>query len=833
MATSDNSRKGSHIKNAFVYAFVKLEGETVPFRIINNTKAARATSIEIRHAPNGSPNMADHFYVEIDAESLRGFREEGDTVTFTFDGANFHIPERFNHLPHYKVLQDAKRDNVIALQINSERALEKNREALRQHIELLRNDDRASPSRVVGQQFPRRTHFLSPSEYQNAYLDDIEAELAQKQKVLDEMFGKHIGIEWEPIGRGGDIGCAVHFQPRDISRLEAWRPDDDQTFELFLPDRIGWKRILELNFLSDQIAQFLSDGVMRLTVLRKNMDADVINIVDELRKERAEAVATGTALTFEYRLKARASRTEYEIQKRAFEALMGILQNPEPEQRVQLDWVVKGLEGSEAESFTLPTRDIGLEGFELDRYQEAAVVRVLCDTIPSGVTLIGGPSGTGKSKTIESIVIAACRNRQKTPIIYCCPYDIPLLEAVRRLDSLFRGARIIHLLSRQAGPKYSRDHLSTKYSLAGYRKRWVNAHPGHPLVERFWSILPPDHPSYQDLAYFDGDMRIFSEIDEEIWRQVDVVICTVGMALSENVSRNFHPKLLILDEAFAVTEGLTLALMLKYRGSLNLCVLAGDSQQQHPLSLRFNRETLLSMAGRLERGGWGISRLKLNHRTDPEICELLREYAYNSATLTNKTAPKEYYLENANHVLSRNNRFKPSFLNICGTQSAQVWINVVGKEEVIGSGTLFNITEVQVVKELIRSLTTTESLSEREITVLTPYTGQVGKLREALSSELLRGLSLASIQGYQGKENELIILSLVRSNDFRKIGVLDSNTRITTAISRARFANIVVGNYEMMSMALEDSQDHRGRHIKRLLRLQLIPVVQYNQCIFS
>lgn len=82
------------------------------------------------------------------------------------------------------------------------------------------------------------------------------------------------------------------------------------------------------------------------------------------------------------------------------------------------------------------------------------------------------------------------------------------------------------------------------------------------------------------------------------------------------------------------------------------------------------------------------------------------------------------------------------------------------------------------------------------LTVLTPYCGQLLALRHAfgLRGAALGGCMLRSVDQYQGEENELVLLSLVRSNAEGSIGFLGVDNRVCVALSRARLGLFVIGN---------------------------------------
>ncbi|MEM7395482.1 MAG: C-terminal helicase domain-containing protein, partial [Verrucomicrobiota bacterium] len=81
-------------------------------------------------------------------------------------------------------------------------------------------------------------------------------------------------------------------------------------------------------------------------------------------------------------------------------------------------------------------------------------------------------------------------------------------------------------------------------------------------------------------------------------------------------------------------------------------------------------------------------------------------------------------------------------------------------------------------------------LAPSDIAVITPYTAQVNLLREQLPSEVESG----TIDGFQGREKEAIIISLVRSNPEKEIGFLKDTRRMNVALTRARRKLMVIGD---------------------------------------
>mmetsp|Transcript_13045 Transcript_13045/g.26460 ORF Transcript_13045/g.26460 Transcript_13045/m.26460 type:complete len:379 (+) Transcript_13045:2863-3999(+) len=83
----------------------------------------------------------------------------------------------------------------------------------------------------------------------------------------------------------------------------------------------------------------------------------------------------------------------------------------------------------------------------------------------------------------------------------------------------------------------------------------------------------------------------------------------------------------------------------------------------------------------------------------------------------------------------------------------------------------------------------------RQISVISPYAGQVRRLRKTLSEEI----EIDTVDGFQGRENEAIVISLVRSNDTGQVGFLSDSRRLNVAITRAKRHVCVIGDSATIS----------------------------------
>ena len=101
--------------------------------------------------------------------------------------------------------------------------------------------------------------------------------------------------------------------------------------------------------------------------------------------------------------------------------------------------------------------------------------------------------------------------------------------------------------------------------------------------------------------------------------------------------------------------------------------------------------------------------------------------------------------------------------------------------------------EAGMVVKVVNELLAIGDLMPEDIGVISPYSGQVRLIRE-LFEEKIEGLEIKSVDGYQGREKEVIVLSTVRSNDDGVVGFLSDYRRLNVAMTRAKRGLIVIGD---------------------------------------
>lgn len=128
-----------------------------------------------------------------------------------------------------------------------------------------------------------------------------------------------------------------------------------------------------------------------------------------------------------------------------------------------------------------------------------------------------------------------------------------------------------------------------------------------------------------------------------------------------------------------------------------------------------------------------------------------------------------------------------------------------GPEELASSGTSYlNRTEASNV-EKITTRFLKAGIRPDQIGIITPYEGQRAYLVQymqyqgSLHAKLYQEIEIASVNAFQGREKDLIIMSCVRSNEHEGIGFLNDPRRLNVALTRAKYGIIIVGNPKVLS----------------------------------
>lgn len=239
-------------------------------------------------------------------------------------------------------------------------------------------------------------------------------------------------------------------------------------------------------------------------------------------------------------------------------------------------------------------------------------------------------------------------------------------------------------------------------------------------------------------------------------------------------------KIVIVEEAARELEGFVLASI--PRGAEHL-ILLGDHKQLRPVctSREFGRTygLELSLFERLINNGAHCPMLNDQRRMRPEIADLVRDIY---PTLTDHT--------------STLNRPQIDGINL----KVPVFFLKHEEREVQDGSGYYNPWEAKMVAHLCRYLLV-QGVCPSEITVLAAYRKQIA----CITNEIKKirgtsfGLRVCTVDGFQGEENTIIILSLVRSNSEALIGFMKMENRVCVALSRAKDGFFLVGDVNCLT----------------------------------
>ncbi|KAH0910489.1 hypothetical protein HID58_033810 [Brassica napus] len=275
-----------------------------------------------------------------------------------------------------------------------------------------------------------------------------------------------------------------------------------------------------------------------------------------------------------------------------------------------------------------------------------------------------------------------------------------------------------------------------------------------------------------------------------------IIFCTASGASQMTVERTGSIELLVVDEAAQLKECESVA-ALQLQG-LRHVVLIGDELQLPAMvqsevceKAKFGR----SLFERLVLLGHNKHLLDVQYRMHPSI-SLFPNMEFYGGKISDAAIVKE-------------RGYQKRFLqgNMFGSFS---FINVgLGKEEFGDGNSPKNMVEVAVISEIISNLfkVSSETKTKMSVGVISPYKGQIRAIQERIGdkynnvSDQLFTLNVRSVDGFQGGEEDVIIISTVRSNGNGKIGFLSNHQRANVALTRARHCLWVVGNERTLTMS--------------------------------
>ncbi|MFN3199110.1 MAG: AAA domain-containing protein [Bradymonadia bacterium] len=419
--------------------------------------------------------------------------------------------------------------------------------------------------------------------------------------------------------------------------------------------------------------------------------------------------------------------------------------------------------------------------------------------------LIHGPPGTGKTRTLLAILAILAR-REK--VLVCAPSNSAVDHLVEGLlaagldpirlghpSRVSPGAERCTLDSRVEEAEASA--LARQWQAEGARlqrqarAKWARGQRGESQALRA-----------QARQLFRDARQYLQRTESAILSQARVVCTTLAGAGGRRLDACTFDTV-IVDEATQAPDPLMLVAL--SRGAT--AILAGDPQQLPP--------TIIDVTAARE----GLARTIFERLTAerPVLCQMLEvQYRMHAAIMQFPSDQMydgrlEAHESVAAHTLDdldvRPDMLRPGPL---------VFIDTAGKgfdeQQGVDDPTISNPGQGDRTAAEVRRLLG-RGLPPEHVAVIAPYRGQVMWLRSALAEARAQGLEIDSVDGFQGREKEAVVVDLVRSNPDGAMGFLGDVRRMNVALTRARRCLYVIGDsatlgqhpfYEAFMAAVED-----------------------------
>ena len=293
---------------------------------------------------------------------------------------------------------------------------------------------------------------------------------------------------------------------------------------------------------------------------------------------------------------------------------------------------------------------------------------------------------------------------------------------------------------------------------------------------------------------YDKDMQL---IKLRCLQKADVIGMTTTAAARDNaLISQVQSKILIIEEAAEVLEPQLIAALTKHTQHV---ILIGDHKQLRPKTIDHiigrDYQLEISMFERLVKNNFPHATLTVQHRMRPEISKVVSIHIYNGILQDHKDT-----LQYENVKGMKYNMF---FVDHCQPEDPNPDLKSPSNKH-----------EAAFLTALCYYLLQ-QGYQPQQITVITPYVGQMFEIRSQFREKGISNVRVTPIDSYQGEENDIILLSLVRS---KRPGFVKDENRICVALSRAKQGLYCIGNFGLFSRSSKLWADiSKNIHSRQLL----------------
>ncbi|MCF0194998.1 MAG: helicase, partial [Bacteroidaceae bacterium] len=384
--------------------------------------------------------------------------------------------------------------------------------------------------------------------------------------------------------------------------------------------------------------------------------------------------------------------------------------------------------------------------------------------------------------------------RRETQVMVCAQSNMAVDWIAEKLDD--RGLSVMRI----GNPTRVGDRMLA----CTYERRFES----HPLYNDLWATRRAIKQLYesrngssdsrhQKIARLrERATELEMQINESLFSQCNVIACTLtGSANRILVGKTFNT--LFIDEAAQALEASCWIAIQRCRR----VVLAGDHRQLPP-TLKC-REAI--------RGGLDHTLMQTIVEAHPEVVSLLRvQYRMNERIM--QFSNQCFYdglLESAPSVKYRGILDWEEPIEWIETPQSSdndgdAWTEAFARDGVSRVNPAEAELTVSTLHDYFEKIGRERILAERiDVGIISPYKGQVYLLRHMLKRDpwfkpYRHLITINTVDGFQGQERDIIVISMVRQNEHGEVGFLRDLRRMNVAITRARMKLIVIGNADTL-----------------------------------
>ncbi|TID18438.1 ATPase AAA+ type core [Venturia nashicola] len=408
----------------------------------------------------------------------------------------------------------------------------------------------------------------------------------------------------------------------------------------------------------------------------------------------------------------------------------------------------------------------------------ASQIQAVKSVLQKPLSLIQGPPGTGKTVTSATIIyhLAKLNGGQ---VLVCAPSNVAVDQLCERIHRT--GLKVVRVTAK------SREDVESPVGFLSLHEQVRMNDTNTELVKLNQLKSELGELSSQDEKKF---KQLTRSAEREILSNADVICCTCVGAGDPRLAK-FKFRTVLIDES---TQSAEPECMIPLVLGCKQVVLVGDHQQLGPVIM--NKKAAKaglnqSLFERLVILGCAPIRLQVQYRMHPCLSEFPSNMFYDGSLQNGVTTAQRL-------------RRDVDFPWPVAAEPMMFWSNL-GNEEISASGTSYlNRTEASNVEKIVTRFFKA-GVQPSSIGVITPYEGQRSYIVSAMATQgtfkkdNYKEIEVASVDAFQGREKDFIVLSCVRSNDHQGIGFLSDPRRLNVALTRAKYGLVILGNPKVLS----------------------------------